>query len=246
MSIGTVQSSMQFIANILKKNAVCRDVQPLRNAFQSTNSGKYKSRLKLEFQPKTLPRNTIPNTIKNIRVILEVSIEEDFNEIHDKKTYNTIVPGEYNCSVLLVGKDNDGLDYVSGLHIDYDPDSSRCDYIHPHFHLTFGGDKMKKYFEREPNADFGRALMLTSPRIAHPPLDIFLAIDFILSNYFEKDIHQKITKESQYKTAIRNSQERLWRPYMLSIAGHWCRFRECTLLYDDGVSKANYPHLITN
>ncbi len=239
MSLGKIQSSMQFIANILNQKKICNNVNPLKNAFTMGGvQNSYSGKLQLQFTPNQVPRNTIPAKVKRIEVILYMNIEEDLTKI------NNTIKGKYNCSILVKGYDSCGGEYVSSMHLDFDPQSDKCNYIHPHFHLTFGGDKTKDYIKNYSDANIGNMLLLTSPRIAHPPFDIFLAIDFILGNFFDKKTHQEILKDSQYKSAIMNSQERLWKPYMTILAGHWCKFIDCDLKYDKSLAKDYYPHLV--
>lgn len=249
MGVGTISTYIQHVANLLKQKGVCMDVNPLKNALKKTDGDRYTCGLKLVFHPSKAPRNPIPSGVKDIRVILHLNIDEDFSNIKENSVYNTIVNKKYNCSILVVGsaeceQKDDILDYVSGLHIDYDSNSAGCSHLHPHFHLTFGGDKVKEYFDATPDADFGRSLLLSSPRIIHPPLDIFLAIDFILGNYFDKSIHMEIKKSKYYTSAIKSSQERLWKSHMLSLAGYWCEFKDCALEYDKEVSQQNCPYFL--
>lgn len=250
-TVGTIKSSIQFVANLLKKQGVCNNVDPLKNAFALNSKEKYSGRLRLEFHPQVIPRNTIPSSVKNITIVLDFSICEDFSKIRNNEVFNTIQNGGYNCSILIIGKDeveNNGscIEYVSSMHLDCDQDVDRCDYTHPQFHLTFGGDKMKRYFEHEPEADFGRTLLLSSPRIAHPPLDIFLAIDFVLCNFFIKDRYEKIRKDSRYKNTIRQSQDRIWKPYYISLAGHWCQYKGCDNSDKDLMCRNFHPSLVAN
>lgn len=74
--------------------------------------------------------------------------------------------------------------------MDYDINNNQ-EYIHPHFHLTWGGDTMK-------GLGLGDVLLLPTPRISYPPLDIILGIDFVLSNFVKADIYKKIQCDSQY------------------------------------------------
>ena len=59
----------------------------------------------------------------------------------------------------------------------------------------------------------------------------------------QKDVVNNIISNSQYRKAVENSQWRLWRPYMLAVAGHWCKFNGCKLKADMILSKKYYPAL---
>ena len=114
--------------------------------------------------------------------------------------------------------------------------------MHPDFHLTFGGNAMKSEGENE-NLVFGKVLIVPSPRLPHPPMDAILGIDFIIKNFVQKDIANNIISDSQYRKAVESSQWRLWRPYILAVASHWCKFNGCNLKADMMLSKKYYPAL---
>lgn len=109
--------------------------------------------------------------------------------------------------------------------------------------MTFGGNYLKKKIQ-EGN-DFGHMLLLLSPRIPYPPMDLILGIDFVLRNFFKKSQIQGILENSQYQRAVKNSQYRLWRPYMLSLAHYWCGMKNCLgFCIDDGLEYEIMPYLM--
>ncbi|MBO4373279.1 MAG: hypothetical protein J5826_10125, partial [Bacteroidales bacterium] len=59
------------------------------------------------------------------------------------------------------------------------------------------------------------------PRIPFYPMDIFLGIDFIISNFLSKDVYKELQTNDNYKAIIRNSQEKLLKPYFTVIASNW-------------------------
>lgn len=151
-----------------------------------------------------IPRNTTP-LVPSLDVLLDVFYKE---------TDNTDIPlSQYNFRVTVEGKNQNGL-FKSSWHLDYDNNNVQ-DFIHPHFHITWGGNKMK-------DLNLGEVLLLPTPRFSYPPMDIVLGVDFILSNFVKVDIYKQIQSDSQYKAAVKNAQEKYWKPYILSLAHHWC------------------------
>lgn len=76
-------------------------------------------------------------------------------------------------------------------------------------------------------------------------MDFFLGIDFILSNFLRKTVYDKIKSNSMYKKALEHSQCAIWKPYVLSIAHHWCKFSNCQYnLIDKDLSRHFVPTLI--
>jgi hypothetical protein len=82
---------------------------------------------------------------------------------------------------------------------------------HPEYHFQHGGKKIRLL------ADYGAHQILESPRIAHPPLDAVLLVDFILSNYCGSEWDQ-LRLNSTYKELVVSAQERYWAPYALATS----------------------------
>jgi hypothetical protein len=90
-----------------------------------------------------------------------------------------------------------------------DPEPSLA---HPEYHFQHGGKNIRLL------TDYGVHQILESPRIAHPPLDAILLVDFILSNYCGSEWKKIRVEDSTYKELIVSAQERYWSPYVLATA----------------------------
>lgn len=251
MSKGSVANALTFLSRELKKAGLCNDTKPIVDAIQDLNARKDKpgcwgyNLQKLVFNKLPTPRGTMPNNIKSLQVVLSVEVHEQ--DLNSNEIFNPIIVEEkkgsernYNFSIEISGY-SDQNKVLSHWHLDFDSDSKN-EYIHHEFHLTFGGNAMKSKGEDE-NQIFGKVLLVPSPRLPHPPMDAILGIDFIIKNFVQKSVADSITTGSQYRKAIKASQERLWRPYMLSIARHWCGFTNCKYTTDNTLSKKYYPFL---
>lgn len=250
MSKSIVSNALIFLSKELKKAKLCIDVKPIDNAVYELNNRKDNTtwgyRLqKLTFNNISTPRGTMPNNIKSIQIVLNVEIHE--KGLKSEEIYNPIIidskkgkEKNYNFSIEIFGF-SDQNKVLSNWHLDFDSNVSN-EYIHPDFHLTFGGNAMKLDGEDE-NKIFGKVLLIPSPRLPHPPMDAILGIDFIIKNFVQKDIAKTIVSNSQYKKVIKSSQERLWRPYMLAISKYWCNFSGCNFKSDDTLCKKYHPFL---
>ena len=89
-----------------------------------------------------------------------------------------------------------------------------ADLVHPVYHFQYGGKKLPKFKE------WDKYVFLDSPRLAHPPLDAVLAIDFVISNYFPGK-WRDLRDDGAYTNLIRNAQDRCWRPYSYAVAYQW-------------------------
>ena len=223
--MGNSAASIQYIANILKQKKLCLDTSPLTKGYNKGDKVWNVAKLKFAIKD-NIPRNTIPS-VPLLDVLLDVSYKE---------TDNTDIPiSQYCFRITVEGMNQEGL-FKSSWHLDYD-DNSALDFIHPHFHMTWGGDKMK-------DLNLGEVLLLPTPRFSYPPMDIVLGIDFILSNFIKADIYNQIQSNPQYKAAVKKAQEKHWKPYILSLAHHWCGNNCRQIQLTTVKAKHFYPTLI--
>lgn len=251
MSKGTISVGLNLMASTLKAEKLCSNIKPIHDAITELNSRKDPQNFwgynlqKLEFFIKDVPRGTMPNNIKSLKIILNVEIHEKAypeNEIENPIIVDSTrgVNKSYTFSIEISGL-SEGKKVLSHWHLDFD-NGKVNEYIHPDFHLTFGGEGMKEDGEDENNT-FGKVLILPSPRLSHPPMDAILGIDFIIQNFVKKDISARITSNSQYKMAIKASQDRLWRPYILATARYWCNFRCARFRGNPSLGSGFFPTL---
>ena len=228
-----LSTEINNISAILFSAGLCRDIAPLHRVIEDLKKSQFYNLQKLEIDIDEVPRNTRPNDVKLLKAILTVQISESIYA--DNQIRNPI--NNYIFSVELSGINQNGDKVHSSWHLDFD-NSGTSEYMHPFFHLTYGGSTMK-------STEIGNVLLLPAPRLPYLPMDAILGIDFILSNFIKKDKYNKLKSNSEYKSAVKNSQFRLWRPYMLSLASHWCNFTNCSHFdFDNNLSKKLCPTLI--
>lgn len=102
---------------------------------------------------------------------------------------------------------------------------------HPLYHFQHGGHAMKPHA-----ASMGNSLLLPAPRLAFPPMDAVLAIDFVLSN-FAGTCWQALRDDDAYLRMLRDAQMRYWKPYLEKLASWWAAGPK-----DESVT-ALWPHL---
>jgi len=92
---------------------------------------------------------------------------------------------------------------------------------HPRYHFTFGGRELDAHVRGVcGKSDFDGLLLVDSPRLAHPPFDGVLAIDFVLSS-FAGTRWRLLRSQGDYQRIVSASQKRLWVPYVNALAAHW-------------------------
>lgn len=95
------------------------------------------------------------------------------------------------------------------------PKKGRSPAVHPIYHFQHGGQRVWDL------SNYGEQLLLEPPRIAHPPLDGILAIDFVLSNYLGDSWKKLRDQEHRYDEIVKEAQRRCWRAYALTSASLW-------------------------
>lgn len=101
-------------------------------------------------------------------------------------------------------------------HLDRE-ENTTGDFIHPLYHLHAGGNQLK-----DGNIDAGGLVFIGSPRIPHPPMDIILAIHFVIQNFINSgDFEQKnkLLADDDYQDLVERARKRVLDPYFQSIVG---------------------------
>lgn len=155
------------------------------------------------------PRGMKPSKLQSLSLIFEVGIVGDF------KNYNLIKdPFEHLTFNIIVEGSSDGVTYLNAWHLDRHL-GGKTDEAHPIYHMHYGGDKLDK-----ANNDYGQSLLMGAPRLMHPPMDLILGIDFIVSNFFPVS-WEKLQGEGTYTTMMKTYQDLIYKPYSYGIASHW-------------------------
>lgn len=231
--VRNIQTELTNWAKILASKKLCADTSPILNEVgRIRNTNQYHIQ-KLKIGPFVPPRNTIPSKVSSLYVLIDVRFK--ISDTNEKDIDNTIE--EYLFNVTFIGEGENEQKYYSSFHLDYDK-SEQAEVVHPWFHFTYGGHSLKEQ-------DTGNILLLSAPRLPFLPMDFFLGIDFILSNFLNKEVYYGTSEDTTYKKALRNSQDSIWRQYILSLAHHWCKFSGCQYnMKNDNLSKFFIPTLI--
>lgn len=211
---------LRQIASILERSAVCENVSAIysviehckNNCPSGANSWGYDFS-KLIFRIDT-QKHTQPEDILGLDLELSVSLTGIcHNDDYDDDSILSLA-----VDFVISGKRaSGGVSFCSwhhDRHIEGTADEDTY-FAHPHYHFQHGGNKMWG------EGDFGEVLVFESPRIAHPPLDGILAIDYVVSNFCGNK-WRKLLDDGEYVNLIKNAQKRLWRPYAVSTASRWC------------------------
>lgn len=180
------------------------------------------------FIPKFEDFNEIPNPK------IRVSFEKCNGIVENSDIYDTFKELNINIEIEISNWDLDAEgEWLPPLKAAWHFDKNMAhfndnkSFIHPEYHLHFGGMRMKHSFEQDNVIPtYEGILLLDAPRLMHPPMDPILVIDFIIKNFYSYNTHYDITSKKQYQDIIKAAQNRFWKPYYLAIAKHWTNIGE--------------------
>ena len=202
----------------------------LGNHDKSSSAWKY-SIPKVEFNSICLDRHIRPNIVNEkikedsgyASLVLSVgctcSTEPPSRNLHDPIAALAL---KITVQFSYLDKEiNDFKTLHNSWHLDRHDPTKQISSIHPLYHYEYGGSELTKAEE----FDYGNFILLDTPRIMHPPLDIVLGIDFVIKNYYDNKEHKHLTNSEIYKRYIKNAKQRIWKPYVLSLASHFYDFQ---------------------
>lgn len=144
-----------------------------------------------------------------IKLCSNICLEtKDKTEVLKSLGVNFLVGGE-----CFVKETEEVKDLCFAFHLDYDK-NGKSDFYHPICHLQYGGKEMD-------NPDFGSLLKIEQPRFSHYPMDVILAIDFIIHNFYTIDQHIKFTNLPAYRSLVNESATKYIKPYIEGIYSYW-------------------------
>lgn len=243
MNCQIIASDIFDLAQLLVSHNLIQDAKSLYDASAKLQSSQNVAEWKydcdnLKFSVEGAVAGTIPQHVSLVEIIFSISIVGEIFS-NDDICQNPL--SKLNFDIELEGLrelDDKIYTYFASWHLDKHIKSSQCYFIHPEYHLTFGGNKL----EEKGIDNFGSTLILPAPRVACPPMDVILGIDFILQNYFPLEKIYKLLDDSKYKEIVFNSQQRLWKPYYLSLSSAWNSLPNIT--FEEGFEHFNLnPHI---
>lgn len=93
--------------------------------------------------------------------------------------------------------------------------------------------------------NYGDLLILDAPRLMHPPLDLFLAVDFLLTNFIESRTWKNLRADTTYQAIVIDSQKDWWKGYFKQISEYWDNYGLSGINSTQacGLARLSNPHL---
>jgi hypothetical protein len=229
-------TNLLYMAQLLSRKipAICLDVGPMQSAgnrcLANIKKGRYSYYMdRLSF--KVSSSGHIPSDApSNVEIFLSVRA----SSLREVKVYDPFSLLEFNIEIEAHGNVTKHLGaWHLDRHITSDEETDALD-VHPLYHFHFGGNAIKQI-----QNDVGRILVLEGPRIAHPPMDVLLGIDFILS-HFAGGAWRHLKEDTTYKSYLKPSQDFLFKNYISSLHSHF----GTTATRTAGMATALWPNLL--
>ena len=210
-----IAEDFRVLATLLNDNRVSSDVSPLYRAASNIQTEGFLLEpiwgYKLEGLSFQLdrPSGTMPTDLDNFVIDLSVMVTIDSTTKPDdpfkdlqvniqksvaKKACNTILKAAWHLDKHIY---------------------ERANSIHPLYHFQLGGQKIK-----ELEGDLGRTFITTAPRIMHPPMEVVIAVDFILANYWYNKWYE-LKANSSYDDIVNRAYHRYWGPFFRRLGKHF-------------------------
>ncbi len=221
--VNPIRRELQELITLLRAHNIddIADLSPLERTANNWQKGNEFDIDNLTFRFSAASQDPMPK-VENISVSISLTY------VYGEDIDNHDVFKEYQLDICLTGypKDEKDMSKFFFWHLDKEI-ATDGHFIHPLYHFHAGGRKMEDKIP-EDGLDF----ILSSPRLPHPPMDITLAIHFILQNflYGKKDAGRRKTKvnreiemkaslmnDESYKLLLEKSRERILDPYFLAF-----------------------------
>lgn len=234
---GDYARQLRQLSNLIKKTFKGFNSDLIEGLAQHCEVLKYAKSAEWSYflEELVFPRNTLkvgkldrtrPSRIKSYTVVLSVKATGSYyDSSSDKDLVKHLVVDivgqgfeEIINNQRLVNLLESHPEAICAWHLDSHPPQATIGeydspFAHPRYHWQYGGEKVWHFDE----GWFGTHLLLVSPRILHPPLDVILAIDFVLANFYAP-IWKELRNESGYQRIIAAAQHYYWKPYFQQIA----------------------------
>ncbi|WP_312080223.1 hypothetical protein [Acinetobacter schindleri] len=165
---------------------------------------------------------TRPLDVEALNIYIDCSFDIDMTL--DVDVYDPIKM--YDLQLMIVG-DVGGEEYLNCWHLDKDIPPKEGDShknTHPSYHFQAGGNRLE-------GKNIGQLLQLGAPRLPHPPMDIFLAIHFVINNFFNKNDYpfiENLFNDLDYIDILDRARNRMFVPYFKSFKDN-CRHQDFTI-----------------
>lgn len=153
-----------------------------------------------------------PLGITNAQLIVAINLISDLNEWGNLN--DPFISLSFKAIIKAINPNSNAPHFLA-FHIDRHNGKYKTNEIHPLYHLQYIQNPKER-----PDFNHGDSLQIDIPRMMHLPMELILGTSFLLSNFAPTSFN-KIIKNRQYINLCKEYQERVWKPYVNSLAAYW-------------------------
>lgn len=207
------------LADLLDTRGICTDIAPLSSAVgqlgNSRQQGWNYEVTGLLFPLKQSDNPSLPARVVDLSCRLDLRVSGSVPDDQDSALGDPFTG--LKVDLIIRGKTQSGAPTAVAWHFDRHIGAvSAAAAAHPIYHWQCGGNQARDFAREIGSGDLLPVLMLDSPRIAHPPLDAVLAVDFVLSNFVPSE-WRPMRQLPKYRAIMLRSQKQFWRPYAAGV-----------------------------
>jgi hypothetical protein len=216
---GPLADDLATLADLLDTRGICTDITPLTSAVaQMGNFGQQTWNYEVSgllFSLKESDNPSLPAQVIDLSCGLSVRVGGAI-----PADQNSALGDPFNAldvDLIIRAKTMSGKPAAVAWHFDRHIEKvSAAAAAHPIYHWQCGGNQARQFARDIGPGDLLPVLLLDSPRIAHPPLDAVLAVDFVLSNFIPSQ-WRPMRQLPKYRAILMRSQKHFWRPYAAGV-----------------------------
>lgn len=205
--IADLQSLIQLLKKYKFESTNTIELYPLNNAVKESEYEYKIGELAFHISKSGMKAD---HNINKISVILDIKYTLAKQLSCDIDIFPT-----YNWGLYIIGHGENGdNEKFFCWHLDREPHTAGR-YIHPYYHFHAGGNELKGW-------DQGKLMLISSPRLPHPPMDIVLSIHFVILNFLDREEYQeqlKILDDPEYLAILGRAHKRILDPYFSTFNG---------------------------
>lgn len=176
----------------------------------------------LDINPASFIRNIRPKSVQEISIEFTSTVSGDYSS--DYGISEGVYSSNFSMQMLGSNASSPAHNQICCWHLDGEDGGAQStqagyDFFHPYYHVQHGGNTVRENGVGINESDYyGHMLLVDSPRLMHPPMDLILGFDFILCNFLPKQIIESLRGGAQYAGVVKNAQQLVWGTYFNTLA----------------------------
>lgn len=207
---------LKELAGMLRNTGIISNSGPIDNTVNQLKMWKPNGRHPLKYKMRGLQFNVgEPQFIRGNEWTNKLTLKLDVDVTVSNNCFNYQDVTDLTINVHYDTKSLLDEPCKGAWHLDFHNSPEPTKFMHPIYHFHHGGKKL------DDLDSYGNIILLDTPRVMHHPLDIFLAIDFVISNFVEAESWTRLRGDTRYQKIMEKAQQHWWKPYYEELGKYW-------------------------